>query len=761
MDRSALVAKSQKAIDDATRLSCDPVTTATMLIAAEPVAALGEIRLRVLGRDITATDAYEGYRKSTTALLGALRLTNPPGADALGRGPLAALDALMRSNEEASSAGSILVALAGGLPVDRSLLTEAISAKQQHIERFAVLVPAAEMDLVDSIDHGQAGDRFDGMVNEVQRAEPSARPVPVSEAITGAISYTSLRRLAQDRVARAITGDAQSRASAAGVTAIAVGGGAVCVLLIVVGLGMTVSRSISRPLRRLTQAAGVVADLARAELIRVADSDEPDPAPPKLAAVDVASTDEIGELAVALNRVQATAALLLERQVTTRRNIAVMFANIARRTQNLVGRQLSFIDDLERNERSLEALQRLYRLDHVATRLRRSADSLLVVSGTVDPGVAGVPSSLIDVIRSALAEIEGFRSVQLREISEVTVSAGLVADLRLMLAELLENATNFSPPGTEVEVSATLDDECRIVIVDHGLGMSPARLDEENRRLVERERLELAPTTVLGLFVVGRLARRHRLVVKLAHSDGRGVTATVQIPARLLSLSPVLPQQMAQVRGPRGPERLAIEAAEVARVVEPTEHFAWFSRSPDDHGGVPADAAAASPNGAEAPTAPAPTDRAPTDPAPTEPAPTPTLAEEPVSQSADAAVGRASVPGVDLSQVPLPRRTVVTQPDVVPLAHSTAPAAVGQPVGSAPSAEDAPMTRSGLTRRIPGTHMVDPVVDVDDDSPTDRIVARDPEAERAALNDYLAGLARTTEASQEQQSRPSVSERQS
>ena len=121
-----------------------------------------------------------------------------------------------------------------------------------------------------------------------------------------------------------------------------------------------------------------------------------------------------------------------------------------RRTQNLAGRQLTLIEDLERNERDPEMLARLYRLDHVATRLRRSADSLLVVSGTIDQLMSGGPTHLADVIRSALGEIEGFQTIEIGEISDVAVSAGLVADLRLLLAELLENATNFSPPGTPV-----------------------------------------------------------------------------------------------------------------------------------------------------------------------------------------------------------------------------------------------------------------------------------------------------------------------
>ena len=143
----------------------------------------------------------------------------------------------------------------------------------------------------------------------------------MSDALTAALSYTGLRRFAQDRVAREIAIEAERRADAELTTAVGVIVGAVVVFVLVLGLGVTVSRSISRPLRRLTRGAAVVAELARAELVRVSDSDSPDPAPPRLAAVEVDSADEIGELAAALNRVQATAALLLERQVTHPRNV--------------------------------------------------------------------------------------------------------------------------------------------------------------------------------------------------------------------------------------------------------------------------------------------------------------------------------------------------------------------------------------------------------------------------------------------------------
>src|SRR6185437_11059603 len=113
-------------------------------------------------------------------------------------------------------------------------------------------------------------------------------------------------------------------------------------------------------------------------------------------------------------------------------------------------------------------------------------------SGTIDANVTATPTALVDVLRAALAEIEGASSVHLATIADVTVSVGLVGDLRLILAELLENAASFSPPGTPVEVSATLDDACRIQIVDHGIGMTPERMVEENLRLIERERLEVA-----------------------------------------------------------------------------------------------------------------------------------------------------------------------------------------------------------------------------------------------------------------------------
>jgi signal transduction histidine kinase len=604
----------------------------------------------------------------------------------------------------------------------------------------------------------------------------------VSDALTAALTYTGLRRLAQDRIARDVADSAQSRATSAETAAAAVAIGATLLFAFVVFLGVTVTRSISRPLRRLTRAAVLVAEQSRAELTRVADSDSPDPAPPQLASVDVDSTDEIGELAAALNRVQATAALLLERQVSTRSNNSVMFANIARRTQNLVGRQLTLIDELERSERDPELLQRLYRLDHVATRLRRSADSLLVVSGTIDQQLSGTPTRLSDVVRSALAEIEGYRAVHLGDLPDVAINADLVADLRLLLAELIENATNFSPPGSPVEVNAAVEHDLYLAVVDHGVGLSAARVDEENRRLVERERLDLAPTRVLGLFVVGRLARRHGLAVRLDPSQGRGVTATVRIPASQLAqtsratgppvppgpprpepaLGVVPPTAMeairaAQQNGPfpwlAEPGPMAIEAAAPASS-SPTSTAPTSSPAP-----AGADVDQAWPGGLAGPqksASPSPASPSPASPSPVGPPPAwpPAPATPPTPKGA-----------------PLPRRSG-SAPDP---AFSDDPHAVVEPSpGSIPNGP-AEASRSGLSRRIPGTHLTD--ADVAGTEPTTRIlVSRDPDAERDALNDYLSGFARGTvdpdpgadldpsdqpSSDQELESRPTLAERHS
>src|SRR5438552_1544618 len=161
-----------------------------------------------------------------------------------------------------------------------------------------------------------------------------------------------------------------------------------------------------------------------------------------------------------------------------------MFGHVGRRTQNLVARQVALIDRLEREETNPERLQHLYRLDHVSSRLRRNAGSLVVLSGSVSLDDQVAPLPLADIVRLALGEIEDYTRVDVVVPPDVTVVPAVVTDLVLMLAELMENATVFSPPQMRVTVSAqSTQFGVQILVVDHGIGLSPERLAQENTRL--------------------------------------------------------------------------------------------------------------------------------------------------------------------------------------------------------------------------------------------------------------------------------------
>ena len=476
------------------------------------------------------------YHAVIEAVIQALRLVPQKTSDAEGTRQLTALDALLRANEESALRGMSLIVAAASPQTGRPLLSDSSAQAQMFTETFVEQADREHSALVVLVDQGESARRVAELAGRLPDASSPATVARfVTEALAAVESQASLRRLVQDRVIREIADSAAGRADAAQAVAWTIGLGTAVLIVVVMSLVVVVGRSIANPLHRLTRAATTVADLAQTELVRVTDEEGSGEGPPQLAAIELASGDEIGELAVAFNRVQATAALLVERQTVTRRNVGMMFTNVAQRTRNLVSQQLAVVDELERHEQNSELLSRLYRLDHLSTRLRRNAENLLVVAGArTEPRVKG-PTPVATLLRAALTEIEEYQRVQFGSISDVTVSATPASDLVLVFAELLENAAVFSPPESLVDVSASVTPtgECRVSIVDHGIGMTAQRMAQENHRLVERERLDIAPTTVLGLFVVGRIARRHGMTVELAPTPGGGTTAHVSIPSAL------------------------------------------------------------------------------------------------------------------------------------------------------------------------------------------------------------------------------------
>jgi len=308
------------------------------------------------------------------------------------------------------------------------------------------------------------------------------------------------------------------------------------VLWFTVGVALLMARVMVGPLRKLTRTANEVADQRLPGLVdRLQQSTDlrdldvvPEPVP-------VDSGDEVGQVSAAFNSVHRVAIQVATEQAALRKSIGDMFLNLARRSQSLIDRQLELIDDLERTEADPDALENLFKLDHLATRMRRNSEDLIVLSGAEPARRWTQPVPLVDVVRAALAEIEDYNRVELLPIDDVGVAGQAVADVVHLLAELIENATSFSPPGTKVQVAGQqVSNGYVLEIEDRGLGMSDEELVEANERLANPPVVDFALSRMLGLYVVARLAQRYRIKVQLRHSWYGGITALVLLPPNVV-----------------------------------------------------------------------------------------------------------------------------------------------------------------------------------------------------------------------------------
>ncbi|WCN79698.1 nitrate- and nitrite sensing domain-containing protein [Micromonospora sp. LH3U1] len=335
-------------------------------------------------------------------------------------------------------------------------------------------------------------------------------------------------------------------------------GGIVAVLLVALLISLLVGRSVARSMR-----------LLRSQALRIAQVELPD-ALDRLKAVTggvpaievapavVRSLDEIGELAEAFVAVHRSAVTVAVEQALMRRNVNAMFVNLARRSQVLVERQLELLDDLEREESDPDQLENLFKLDHLAARMRRNDESLLVLAGTDSTRRWNRPVGLGAVLLAAAAEIEQYKRVRIESVADVYVVGHAVGELVHLLAELLENATAFSRPDTTVLVTARVEGTTPLIeIADQGLGMSPDALAEANAVLASPPAADVAAVERMGLFVVSHLAARLGLGVRLDGGQG-GLVARLAMPAVLLApagpaeLDPPAPARMLATSAARG-----------------------------------------------------------------------------------------------------------------------------------------------------------------------------------------------------------------
>ncbi|MEZ0494431.1 HAMP domain-containing protein [Kineococcus sp. TBRC 1896] len=372
-----------------------------------------------------------------------------------------------------------------------------------------------------------------------------------------------------DQLTASVTArDGAAQAAATRTASLAQGfivGFAVLAVVLVALMLLALIRTVVVPLRALTARADEVASQRLPEAISAVRAMPADATPPTLPAFSVTTKDELADLAVAFNHVQDSALDLAVEQHRADRAAAEMLVNLGRRNQNLLSRTLAFLADLERGERDPQVLEKLFKLDHLSTRVRRNAESMLVLAGAEQTRAKSRPVKAANVVRAALAEIEDYSRVDLSTLDDVTLHGSAAADTTHLIAELLENATAFSAGSTRVVVTGTATGEggYRIAIADAGIGMSAEELDEANSRIAYAA-LTRPDSRLLGHHVVGLLADRWSMGVVLSAGASAGVVATVELPPSLLVEAPAAAPATASA-----PVEVAPVTAPVVAVAEP------------------------------------------------------------------------------------------------------------------------------------------------------------------------------------------------
>ncbi|MET9520288.1 nitrate- and nitrite sensing domain-containing protein [Streptomyces sp. NPDC002994] len=309
-------------------------------------------------------------------------------------------------------------------------------------------------------------------------------------------------------------------------------------LIVSLILSVRIGRSLIRDLTRLRKEAHEISGVRLPSVMRrLAAGEEVDveTEAPRLEY----DRDEVGQVGQALSTLQRAAVESAVKQADMRRGVSEVFVNLARRNQVLLHRQLTLLDTMERRTEDTDELADLFRLDHLTTRMRRHAEGLVILSGAAPSRQWRKPVQLMDVVRAAVAEVEDYERIEVRRLARIGVGGPAVADVTHLIAELLENATVFSPPHTAVQVHGErVANGFTLEIHDRGLGMTPEALLDANLRLAETPEFELSDTDRLGLFVVSRLAQRQNVRVSLQQSPYGGTTAVVFIPAALLTDAP-------------------------------------------------------------------------------------------------------------------------------------------------------------------------------------------------------------------------------
>jgi hypothetical protein len=343
-----------------------------------------------------------------------------------------------------------------------------------------------------------------------------------------------------ENMAQGVADESQLNAADSQREAYLVAGVAAVVLLIALWGSYAVIRSVVRRVRGVTDAAVRVSEEDLPALVDALQNPSEDISDLKPTRIEAAGSDEVGELAASFTTLHSTLIDVASQQMDIlRKGVSEIFVTLARRNRSLVDRQLALLDELESREEDPETLGGYYNLDHLATRMRRNAESLLVLAGSEPTRIWSKPLEVSEIIRAALGEVDDYQRVDIMALEPALVSGRAVADVAHLMSELLDNGTQFSSPSDRVRVAGLYDpDGYMLTVSDSGIGITKERIEEFNALLANPPVLGLALQPTLGMYVVARLAARHGVRAQMI-SGSPGVTVRVLLPKSLIEHPPV------------------------------------------------------------------------------------------------------------------------------------------------------------------------------------------------------------------------------
>jgi hypothetical protein len=538
-DRTAVDRAAAALASAAEPLRGDVTFERTYQAAATGLAELPRIRDGTQSGWLRGPAAFDAYTRIIADLHALMLVPAAGGGDAgVGRAVQASVQAT-RAKELTAQIRGLLFAVcssAGFGPDDFEVVTDVRAQRQAAVERFRGDASPAQLASWDAAVSGQAvrnASRLEQTM--VDNAAAAELGVDAQQWWQASTTQLELIRGAEQQLLNDAIGTAEARSAAQQRTSQLVTLASVLLLAVALLTSFLIGRTMVRTLHSLREQA---LDIAQHKLPEMIEKLRTSPKGAPSIVVDpiaIRSGDEVGEVAEAFTAVHRNAVRLAAEQALMRHNVNAIYVNLARRSQTLVERQLQLLDALESSEADPDQLANLFRLDHLATRMRRNDDNLLVLAGGDASRRWSEPVPLTAVVLAAAAEIEHYTRVRHDIADNIHVVGHVVADLVHLLAELLENATVFSPSDTTVSVLGWASDRGAVLVIqDEGLGMSPQAIARANRQLAAPVSIDVAAAERMGLVVVGHLAHRHRIHTEL-RSSGRGVAVLVALPQELLA----------------------------------------------------------------------------------------------------------------------------------------------------------------------------------------------------------------------------------